>query len=117
MPLKIRNNKLVPNAKSLRRNATKEEKKLWYRFLNTLPVKFTRQKVTNRYIVDFFCAQRGIVIELDGAQHYEEPAAEQDRIRDTFLADMGYTVLRYSDKDLNANFEGICQDIWNHLGL
>ena len=117
MRIKIRNRDLVSNARSLRKNATKEEKKLWYRFLNSLPVKFTRQKVIGRYIVDFFCAERRLVIELDGSQHYEDPVAAQDRSRDAFLADMGYTVLRYSDKELNENFDGVCRDIRNHLGI
>ena len=117
MHIKIRNQNLAENAKSLRKNPTKEEKKLWYQFLNTLPVKFTRQKVIHHYIVDFCCAQLKIVIELDGAQHYESPIEEQDRMRDAFLEKLGYVVLRYSDKEVNSNFKGVCQDIWNHLGL
>ncbi len=117
MPIKIRNGRLVQNAKSLRKNATKEEKKLWYRFLVTLPVKFTRQKVVSRYIVDFCCAEKKLIVELDGAQHYEAGGEKQDRLRDAFLAELGYTVLRYSDKEINSNFKGVCEDIWNRLGL
>ena len=117
MRTKIKNHNLVRNAKSLRKNATDEEKKLWYRFLVNLPVKFTRQKVINHYIVDFCCAEKKIVIELDGAQHFEDAAKEQDRLRDAFLEEMGYTVLRYSDKELNSNFKGVCEDIYNHLGI
>ena len=114
--IKIKNHNLVKNAKSLRKNATDEEKKLWYRFLAKLPVKFTRQKVINRYIVDFCCMERKIVIELDGAQHFEGAAAEQDKLRDAFLKEMGYAVLRYTDKEVNSNFEGVCEDIYRHLG-
>ena len=117
MHTKIRNHDLVKNAKSLRKNATGEEKKLWYHFLATLPVKFTRQKVINRYIVDFCCVEKMLVIELDGAQHYEDAAMEQDKLRDAFLEEMGYTVLRYTDKELNANFQGVCKDIYQHLGV
>ena len=117
MRTKIKNHILVKNAKSLRRNATDYEKRLWYRFLATLPVKFTRQKVISRYIVDFCCSERMLVIELDGAQHYETEAQEKDIVRDEFLKGLGYTVLRYTDKELNANFKGVCEDIYNHLGL
>ena len=51
---------------------TKEEKRLWYEFLKKLPVTVNRQKVIGNYIVDFYCAQANIVIELDGSQHYNE---------------------------------------------
>ena len=117
MRTKIQNHKLVKNAKLLRINATEEEKRLWYRFLVTLPVKFTRQKVINRYIVDFCCAEKKIVIELDGAQHFDDAAKEQDRLRDAFLEEAGYIVLRYTNKELNSNFKGVCEDIYNHLGI
>ncbi len=65
------NNKIVPFAKELRKNMTKEERHLWYDFLRSYPVKFTRQKVLGKYIADFYCAKANLVIELDGSQHYE----------------------------------------------
>ncbi len=71
----------------------------------------------NRYIVDFCCAEKHLVIELDGSQHYEEEAKEQDKLRDAFLEGLGYTVLRYTDKEINSNFKGVCSDIYRHLGL
>ena len=117
MRIKVQNHQLVSNAKTLRKNATAEEKKLWYRFLNGLPIKFTRQKVINRYIVDFCCAEKQLVIELDGAQHYEEEAKERDVLRDAFLEELGYTVLRYTNHEINSNFEGVCLDICRHLGV
>ena len=66
------NAQLVPLAKQLRRHMTKEERRLWYGFLRRCPVRFSRQKVLGKYIVDFYCAQARLVIELDGSQHYEE---------------------------------------------
>ena len=51
------NPKLLGAAKSLRKNMTKEERKLWYEFLREYPVKFLRQKILGNYIVDFYCAQ------------------------------------------------------------
>ena len=66
------NNKIVPFAKELRKNMTKEERHLWFDFLKEYPLKFTRQKVLGKYIADFYCAKANVVIELDGSQHYED---------------------------------------------
>ena len=111
------NKNLTSNAQSLRTNMTKEEKRLWYEFLKKLPVTVNRQKVIGNYIVDFYCAQANIVIELDGSQHYNEQEKERDSIRDTTLNQMGITVLRYSNLDIKRNFRGVCQDILNHIGI
>ena len=111
------NKNLTLNAKSLRTNMTKEEKRLWYEFLKKLPVTVNRQKVIGNYIVDFYCAQANIVIELDGSQHYNEQEKKKDSIRDTALNQMGITVLRYSNLDIKRNFRGVCQDILNHMGI
>ena len=70
MPAKF-NPALLSPARELRKNMTKEERHLWYDFLRTYPVKFTKQKIIGNYIVDFYCAKAGLVIELDGSQHYE----------------------------------------------
>ena len=107
--------KLTPLAQDLRRNMTKEERHLWYDFLRRLPVTFNRQKVIPPYIVDFYCAGAKLVIELDGSQHYERTGIVSDRERDAFLSGLGLTVLRYSNRDINQNFENVCQDILNHL--
>ncbi|MBR5380947.1 MAG: endonuclease domain-containing protein [Clostridia bacterium] len=96
---------------------TKEERRLWYDFLRLLPVTVNRQKVIGRYIVDFYCAKRKLVIELDGAQHYEEDGAASDRERDEALKRLGITVVRYSNADVNRNFEGVCADLLKRLGL
>ena len=111
------NKNLTSNAKSLRTNMTKEEKRLWYEFLKKLPVTVNRQKVIGNYIVDFYCAQANNVIELDGSQHYNEQEKERDLIRDTTLNQLGITVLRYSNLDIKRNFRGVCQDILNHMGI
>ena len=66
---KKRNEQLVPLAKQLRRDMTKEERRLWYDFLRTHPTRFTRQKVLGSYIADFYSAKAALVIELDGSQH------------------------------------------------
>ena len=61
------NKQLVPLAKQLRKDMTKEERHLWYDFLRTYPVRFSRQKVLGKYIADFYSAQAGLIIELDGS--------------------------------------------------
>ena len=57
------------------------------------------------------------MIELDGAQHYEEDAAEYDRKRDEYMRGLGLTVLRYTDHEINHNFTGVCKNIKNHFGI
>ncbi len=111
----LNNPKLTGNAKALRKNMTKEERHLWYDFLKSLPVTFNRQKVIGKYIVDFYCASKKIVIELDGSQHYEEKGIMEDKERDEFLNSLGLKVLRYSNFDINKNFDVVCQDILNNM--
>ena len=96
---------------------TKEEKKLWYDFLTKLPYTIKRQEIIDNYIVDFYCDKTKTVIEIDGAQHYEEQGVEKDIMRDSKLLSMGLTVLRYSNMDINKNFEGVCAEIARHFGI
>ena len=94
---------------------TKEEKHLWYDFLKKLPQTVNRQKVVGKYILDFYCASAKIAIELDGAQHYEKEGKEKDKERDCFLNEQGITVLRYTNIDINSNFDGVCADILKQI--
>ena len=109
------NSMLNEKAKSLRRNMTKEERHLWYDFLKELPVMVHRQKVIGPYIVDFYIASAKLVIELDGSQHYEENGRAADLKRDIYLRAQGLQVVRYSNADVNRNFQGVCEDILKHL--
>ena len=69
-------------------------------------------------IVDFYCYQAQIIIELDGSQHYDnDEQIEKDKERDEYLKSLGFTVLRYSNYDIHKNFRGVCDDIYNHLNL
>ena len=111
------NAKLDANAKALRKNMTKEERHLWYDFLKSLPVMVHRQKVIGNYIVDFYIASAKLVIELDGSQHYETDGKISDEAKDAYMRSLGLTVLRYANSDVNRNFQGVCQDIWNHLKI
>ena len=94
---------------------TKEERRLWYDFLKELPVNFNRQKVIGNYIADFYCASAKLIIEIDGTQHYEKEGKESDKIRDSYFFDLGMKVLRYSNYDVNSNFDGVCEDILRNL--
>ena len=114
---KTSNSKLTAFSQNLRINMTKEEKHLWYDFLNKLPVNFYRQKVIGNYIVDFYCSSKKIVIELDGSQHYKEENREKDILRDNYLNSLGLTVLRYTNTNIHNDFDAVCRDIYNHLDL
>ena len=98
-------------AKELRRNMTKEEKHLWYDFLCSYPIRFSRQKVLGRYIADFYCAEANLVIELDGSQHYTEEGIEYDKERTAFLAQYKIKVIRISNLDVLRNFKDVCEYI------
>lgn len=107
----------IPLAKELRKNMTPWEKKLWYQFLNRYPVRFQRQKAIDRFIVDFYCAEAALVIELDGSQHFEAAGDAADRERDSALEALGLKVLRYSNRVIAENFRCVCEDILFHLNL
>ena len=105
------NKQLVPFAKRLRKEMTKEERHLWYDFLRTYPVRFSRQKVLGKYIADFYSAEAKLVIELDGSQHYEDGNLEKDAERTTFLEGYGLTVIRIPNNEVSRNFRGVCEYI------
>ena len=104
-------------AQDLRRNMTKEERKLWYECLKKLPVTIHRQKVFGKYILDFYCAYARIAIELDGSQHFDKDGRCKDEERDKFLQAKEIKVLRYSNRDINQHFQSVCEDIMQHLGI
>ena len=105
------NEMLVPFARALRKNMTKEEKHLWYDFLRGYPVRFVRQKVLGKYIADFYCAKAKLVVELDGSGHYTEEGELYDKERTEFLKQYGIKVIRIPNNELNANFNGVCEHI------
>ncbi|MBQ3587816.1 MAG: endonuclease domain-containing protein [Oscillospiraceae bacterium] len=110
--MQYKNNKrLVPFARQLRKEMTKEERRLWYDFLRTYPVRFSRQKVLGKYIADFYSAQAKLVIELDGSQHYEAIYAEKDAECTAFLEGYGLTIIRIPNNEVNSNFRGVCEYI------
>lgn len=105
------NRRLVPLARELRRNMTKEERHLWYDFLRDYPVRFSRQKVLGRYIADFYSAEAKLIIELDGSQHFEDKNIQKDMRRTEFLEAYGLRIIRVANDEITENFDGVCDYI------
>ena len=105
------NKSLVSNARNLRKNTTKEDRHLWYDFLRFYPVKFLRQKILGKYIVDFYCAEAQLIVELDGSQHYEDKGMKYDTERTIYLEQYGVRVLRIPNNEVSRNFSGLCEYI------
>ena len=111
------NKNLVNHAQFLRKNMTPEEKHLWYDFLKRLPVNVRRQHNIENYIVDFYIAEKKIVIEVDGRQHLLPEHKEADKQSDAALATWEISVLRYSNDNIRNNFNAVAEDILKHLEL
>ena len=101
------NKENIPLAKTLRKNMTPWERKLWYDFLRYYPVRFQRQKAIGNYIADFYCAKARLVIELDGGGHYTAELAKKDEMRTKDLESMNLTVVRICNLDIDRNFSGV----------
>ena len=106
---------LTKNARALRKNMTKEERHLWYDFLREYPVRFLRQKVIDSYIVDFYCHDARLIIELDGSQHFDSAEQEKDKNRTEILEARGLKVLRIPNNEITQNFLGVCEYIHNNI--
>ena len=111
------NKKLVPYAKELRKGMTLEEKKLWYKLLKYIPYVVKRQHNIENFIVDFYIPKKRIAIEIDGIQHEMPEHKVADAERDVALAAWGIKTLRYSNKNVQSNFDDVAEDILNNLDL
>ena len=105
------NKNLIPKAKELRKNMTKQEKRMWYDFLRKYPIRFQRQKTIDNFIVDFYCHQAKLVIEIDGSQHYTEDGMEYDEARTAILNCYGLRVVRFKNVEVDKNFKNVCDTI------
>ena len=106
---------LLEFAKTMRSNATDAENLMWQllrakRFMN---LKFRRQHVIAPYIVDFYCHELGLVIELDGSQHGTDDAIEYDAERTRFLEALDLRVVRYWNHDVSNRADVVLEDLWN----
>lgn len=114
---KIRNDKIIENARSLRKSKTKEESLLWteLRARRFSDYKFRRQHDIGNYIVDFICLELGLVIELDGSGHADKATIVYDTKRSEYLAKRGYNVIRFWNSDIHTNFHGVLESIYHAL--
>ena len=107
-----RNPKLKSNARELRKQMTKEEAHLWHQFLRGFRPRFHRQYIIGNYIADFYCHQARLVVELDGAQHYDPPTIEYDQKRTAYFNAQGLSVLRFTNLDVTRRFQDVCDAIF-----
>ena len=99
--------------KKLRNSATPQEVILWSRLKNErLGCKFRRQHSIGKYVVDFYCPAKKLIIEIDGSQHIDNT---YDTDRDAYLKNLGFKVLRFWDNDVNNNLEGVLMKIIENL--
>ena len=96
---------------------TEFETQLWQHLRDRrfFKVKFRRQVPIQKYIADFVCFEKRIIIELDGSEHNEDNQKEYDKKRDEFFKSQGYVVLRFWNNDLSNNFEGVLSKIYNTI--
>lgn len=106
-----RNKNLKQYSRNLRKNATKQERHLWYDYLRKYPLQFYRQRIIGAYIVDFYCPKAKLVVELDGSQHYKEDVTKYDDNRTLYLNGLGLKVIRFSNLEIDRNFQGVCNYI------
>jgi very-short-patch-repair endonuclease len=111
-PYRVR---LKANSRSLRKDPTPAERRLWYDFLRGLPQKFTRQKPLGHYIADFYCSSSRLVIEVDGDSHFCDEGVARDAVRSESLRGMGLRVIRLSNTDVMQSFEAVCMQVMQAL--
>ena len=107
----IYNGKNIKIAKSLRKNATKQENHLWYDFLSKYKIRFQRQKAIDNFIADFYCHTAKLIIEIDGSQHFTDEGMKKDDFRTEILEGYDLKVIRFSNRQINENFRGVCEYI------
>ena len=105
------NKNLIPRAKELRKNATPQENELWYKFLRFYPIRFQRQKTIGQFIVDFYCHEAKLAIELDGSQHFTPEGMTHDEARTRVLNAYGLMVLRFTNREIDSGFRAVCAKI------
>jgi very-short-patch-repair endonuclease len=102
---------LVERARQMRKNMTRAEFKLWTDFLKDHELKFMRQRPIDNYIVDFYCAEKKLAVEVDGDSHYSADAFEYDVQRTNVLKGYGIMILRSTNDDVLKNLSGFRQRI------
>ena len=103
--------------RDLRRNSTDAEKRLWrqLRDRQIAGAKFRRQQPVGPYVLDFYCHEAQLSIELDGGQHAEEEQGRRDEERTQYLAEQGIRELRFWNNEVLADTKAVLERIWNSL--
>jgi len=111
------NKELKHFARELRKNMTDAERRVWMRIrLKQLKGRqFYRQKNIGNYIVDFYCPAARLIIEIDGGQHYSKDGLRRDNVRDAYLASLGFRTIRFTDREVFENIEGVLETICEYL--
>ena len=106
-------------ARELRKNMTDAERTLWskIRRKQLKNFQFYRQKNIGDYIVDFYCPAAKLIVEVDGGHYYEDKHFLEDNVRDNFLYELGFEVLRFSNRDIFENIDGVVQKIYDNLKI
>ena len=99
------NESLKKYAVEMRKNQTDEEKKVWYQILKGRTPKFHRQRIIGNYIVDFYCPQLRLAIEIDGDQHFYEENIEYDSKRTEYIESQDIYILRFENTEVNKDIE------------
>ena len=102
-------------AKINRHKMTRAESKIWYEFLQHRPMnyKFTRQKPLNRFILDFYCSELLLVIEIDGGYHFKKQ--NYDKERDKFLNCLNIKTIRFKNEEVLTNLETVKSEIIKNI--
>ena len=116
---KIHNNRILKERRmELRRKETSSEEKLWFELRNNkLGEKFKRQHSIGGYILDFYCAKKKLIIELDGEIHNTKEAREYDAVRDKYFKELGYTTLRFLNREVEDDVEKVLDGIRHNTQL
>jgi very-short-patch-repair endonuclease len=109
--LKAKSVKTIQNARELRKSLTGAEQRLWYVLRNRQSgvIKFRRQHPIGKYIVDFYCPQSRLIIEIDGDSHGD--SQEYDRQRTEWLKSQGYQVICFSNREVKEHFDTVIAEI------
>lgn len=112
-----RNFRMLNQAKALRKNMTPQEKKLWYQFLKYHPVRFYKQRIILSFIVDFYCSAARLVIEVDDSQHFTSQGKAYDEERTILLEQFDLKIIRFSNHEIDCEFEAVCKAIQKEIDL
>jgi len=108
--------KFFDRRKELRKNQTPQERKLWWYLKDRrlLGLKFKRQHSIGGYILDFYCAEKRLIIEVDGEIHSKDENKEYDKIRDKYFEELDYKILRFKNNQIENDINGVIRGISNN---